>query len=36
MENKLKTLIDLAKPLPESRPDAAIEKLTEIKRENEK
>jgi hypothetical protein len=35
MENKLKNLLDLAKPLPENRPDMAIEKLTEIKRESD-
>ena len=36
MENKLGKLLDLAKSLPESRLDIAIEKLTEIKRESEK
>ena len=36
MENKLKNLLDLIKSLPESRPDIAREKLTEIKRESEK
>ncbi|MDR1147336.1 MAG: hypothetical protein LBK66_01755, partial [Spirochaetaceae bacterium] len=36
MENKLKNLLDLAKSLPESSLDVAVEKLTEIKRESEK
>jgi transposase-like protein len=36
MESKLKTLLDLAKRLPEDKLAVAIEKLTEIKREGEK
>lgn len=36
MESKLKTLLDLAKALPENKLDAAIEKLTEIKRDSDK
>jgi hypothetical protein len=36
MENKLKTLLDLAKGLPENRLDIAIEKLAEIKRDSDK
>ena len=35
MGNKLKTLLDLAKRLPENKLDVAIEKLTEIRREGE-
>jgi transposase-like protein len=36
MDNKLKTLLDLAKALPENSLDAAISKLAEIKEESEK
>lgn len=36
MENKLKTLLDLAKSLPENRLNAAIDKLREIKQESDK
>ena len=36
MKNKLKTLLDLAKSLPENRLNAAIDKLREIKQESDK
>jgi hypothetical protein len=35
MDNELKTLIELAKRLPEGKLDEAIERINEIKQEND-